>query len=203
MRPLILALVPVVLFLGALVSVSAPAADQPQHPLYQPASAPAVQENATIVQQPAQPPPQAAPEAPAQVQQPPPQKQVVYVQVRKCTGGGVTAYIYGDTTQIQPIESQRAQCDGPVAVVTGGMRYFGCPSGKVILDCDWFAEKIGQENQGSSAAFGSSSLEDFTAPDISGFSCVDSSVDQDLLLRPSGKICDLQTLVGNVGQAGG
>ncbi len=203
MRPLILALVPIALFLGALVSVSSPAADAPQHPAYNnaEAQAPAAVENTTI-EQPAQPPAQPAPQEQAP-QQPPSQKQVVYVQVRECSGDGATAYIYGDTTQIQPIESQRAQCDGPVAVVKGGMRYFGCQSGKIVLDCDWFAERIGQENQGSSAAFGSSSLADFTAPDISGFSCVDTSVDQDLLLVPSGKICDLQTLVGNVGQAGG
>ncbi len=203
MRPIILALVPVVLFVGALLSASAPVADSPPHQVYKPADAypPAHAEAPAPAEQqaPAQNPPQPQPAAlPPQ----PPQKQAVYVQVQRCTGAGATAYEYGNITQIQPV-SGRAQCADPVAVVEDGVRYFGCGSGKIILDCDWFAQKIGAENQGSSAVFGGSSLADFSAPDASGFSCAPASVDQDLLLSPQGKICDLQTLVGNVGQAGG
>src|SRR5262249_40235638 len=155
-------------------------------------------------------PPQAPLPAPALVQDAPPQgggqqivqapappppkpKQIVYVEVKRCAdGSGTVAYEKDGMTQIEPIESRAAQCSDPLVVLEDGKRYFGCRDGKIILDCDWFMETAGQETVTENVTFGSSQLEDFAAPDISHFSCADGQIDQDLLLRPQGKICDLQ-----------
>ncbi len=118
MRPIILALVPVILFVGALLSAGSPpaASDAPQHAAYMPAvdtSAPA--QPAQEVQPAEQPAPPAKPEAAPQ--QPPAPKPVVYAQVTRCSDGTTTAYEYNGTTQIQPVTSKAAQCADPLVVV--------------------------------------------------------------------------------------
>jgi hypothetical protein len=204
MRRIMLAVVPVLLFVGALVALndSPPQSkDAPPHVAYPPAQAVAAPNTSAETNTTAPPPP--APQQPAAP--PSPSKPVVYVAVSECTGGsGVVAYEWGNTTQVQPARGKSAQCSEPVALIEDGKRYFGCADGgKIILDCDWFVQTIGRENQGTSAEFGSSYVQDFSVPDVSGFSCREASIDQTRLLAPGGKICDLQTLVGNIVQGHG
>lgn len=212
MRRIFLAALPAILFIGALMALNGNAPAQPRAapppapPAYTPPSEglPPSVSNAPL-------PAASGETAPAQPgtaslpPSPPPAKQVVLVSVRECSdGSGTTAYEYDGKTQVRPAGGRSAQCAAPVAVIEDGKRYFGCADGgKIILDCDWFVQRIGAENQGQNAVFGSSNLEDFSAPDVSGFSCADGMVDKDLLLGPNGTICDLQTLVGNVVQAHG
>jgi hypothetical protein len=131
-----------------------------------------------------------------------PTKQVIYTTVRECSGGsGTVVYMVGNTTQIQPIQSKSAQCSDVVVVIKGGTKYFGCANGgKIILDCDWFAQESGNENFGNNTNFGNSYVEDFQSPDVSAFPCNETQIDQSLLLTPGGNICDLHNLVGNLNQ---
>ena len=196
MKRMFLAAMPIILFVGAMLSFTEPHA-QPQPPPradYQPAppaAAPGAAPEAVSGNQSLPQPPPPPPQQPAH--------QKTFVTLKVCSdGAGTTAYEYNGTLQIQPAGGKSPQCGSPLAVVEDGIRYFGCGDGsKVILDCDWFAQRIGDE----SAGFGGSSLADFSAPNVSGFSCADGLVDQALLLKPQGKICDFRTLAGNIGQA--
>ncbi len=207
MRRIFLAALPVLLFVGALMALNSNAPAQPEPaaapapPAYTPPAGSGTFSNDSAPPSAVSPEPVTAP-APSPAPQP---KQVTYASVKECSdGSGTIAYVHDGIIQIQPAAGKSAQCAAPVAVIQDGKRYFGCADGgKIILDCDWYVQTIGSENQGQNAAFGSSYLEDFSAPDISGFSCRDAKIDSALLLGPNGTICDVQTLTGNIIQAHG
>ncbi len=208
MRRIFLAALPALLFIGALMALNNNSPEPPKPatvpttPAYTPPAAATSVSNDSASPSAAPPEPGTSP-APSPPQLP--AKQVKYASVKECTGGsGTIAYEHDGITQIQPAAGESAQCAAPIAVTQGGKRYFGCADGgKIILDCDWFVQTIGAENQGQNAVFGTSYLEDFSVPDVSGFQCRDATIDSALLLEPNGTICDLQTLAGNIVQAHG
>jgi hypothetical protein len=203
MRPLILVLIPIVFFAGALLTAgdSKPAQKKvlvPEaYPAYVPEEAASQDEEQNDSAQVSEEP--AATSYQGTVADPP----QAYVSVRKCTNAaGVVAYETAEGLQAR-IESERAQCDNPVAITRDGKNYFGCPSGKIILDCDWFVEIEGAETATENAVFGASDVVDFEVPDVSGMSCAEELVDPAELAEIGGNICDLERLVGNLNQMHG
>jgi hypothetical protein len=198
MRPLILVLIPIVLFAGALLTAddSKPAEKNIPEP-YQVIET-QNQQNPQTVEIPDPQPETSKPPAPATIPSPQPEPSPASISVRKCTNAaGTFAYETEAGLQVK-IESERAQCDNPVAIVKDGKKYFGCPSGKIILDCDWFVETEGQETATKSAVFGNSYVVDFKVPDTSGMSCTEELIDPAELAVIGGNICDLERLVGNL-----
>ncbi|MEW6722366.1 MAG: hypothetical protein AB1324_03825 [Candidatus Micrarchaeota archaeon] len=109
-----------------------------------------------------------------------------------CSDGETVAFVMDAGRRISPAYGESVTCAGAFAIEKGGKRYFGCPEGKIILDCDWFVQNIGAENTTEDAEFGSNSLADFHAPEIPA-ECGASEPDEGMLETP-GKACDLQTV---------
>ncbi|MFN7991442.1 MAG: hypothetical protein U0R44_04770 [Candidatus Micrarchaeia archaeon] len=206
MRPLILVLVPVVLFIGALMSAGShpQAAPQKKAPepmaqaspdIFQPAAAVSVQDTSDQTEMPDASAPAAVP--------PQAQPQKTYVRVRTCTGGGVTTYETGDGIQVQPVGGRSPQCQDPVVLLKDGKRYFGCTDGKIILDCDIFVQSDGSETEAENLTFGSSYVIDLQVPPTADLSCSDELVDPGRFLKVGGNVCDLSRLVGNLNQMHG
>lgn len=201
MRPLILVLLPVVLFAGALLTAQdpEPAQEKPLavpepalviEPYVPPSSSPADEQVPVLLPEPESPPPVVEPEP-------------VLVSVKRCSdGAGTLAYETPEGLQVR-IESERAQCDGPVAIAKDGKVFYGCPSGKIILDCDWFVESGDDGTATASVDFGDSYVVDFEAPGTSGLSCEDALIDPAALAHIGGNVCDLERLVGNLNQMHG
>ncbi|HSB46871.1 MAG TPA: hypothetical protein VLD37_02570 [Candidatus Bilamarchaeum sp.] len=202
MRPLILVLIPVVLFAGALLTAGDSKPEERAPPVYPSMAVEALPPAPEPAQ--ANPPAQqeSAPAAPAlPVSEPSPAP--VLVPAKECTNSaGTEAYETDEGLQVA-IESERAQCDSPVAILKDGKEYFGCLGGRIILDCDWFVETPGAETATENAVFGDSYVVDFFVPDTSGLSCSDEMVPAEALAHVGGNVCDLQRLIGNLNQMHG
>jgi hypothetical protein len=212
MRQLILALIPAVLFVGAMAA-GGQAAPQPA-----PDHGPRVQMVAYEPPQgtsgglpPVSPPADGgdseavdageAKDAETPTPQPP---AASYVQVSRCTdGSGTVAYVTPEGTQISPASGTVAQCAEPLAIIRDGKRYYGCRGGRIILDCDWFVQTIGEETTGGGVVFGDSSIADFSVPDTSAFACEDALVEPSEIAHVGGTVCDIRRLAGNIGQMHG
>ncbi|MEW6722367.1 MAG: hypothetical protein AB1324_03830 [Candidatus Micrarchaeota archaeon] len=205
MRQMLLAMTPVLLFVSAILvglddsppepvmkgkipiaaytppPAGAEPPDFPEIPEQEPETVPAEPDQETPQNQPASPPRKLA-------------------DVKICSDSyGTTAYETAYGTQVQPVLGSSAQCEGPVAILREGRTYFGCPDGKIILDCDWFMDELRTE----SVLFGESSVADFSVPDTSALECSEGQVEEAILLTVGGKVCDLETLVGNINQMHG
>jgi hypothetical protein len=202
MRPLILVLIPVVLFAGALLSAAdSKPAEKP--PIVVADSSPSIQAQPVAVLNPEPETATPSPTPAASLPSAPAASAPTLVSVKRCTNAaGTEAYETDEGLQAK-IDSERAQCDNPVAILKDGKEYFGCPSGKIILDCDWFVEMPGAETTTENAVFGNSYVVDFEAPDITGLSCMDALVPPETLAHVGGNVCDLQRLVGNLNQMHG